>query len=86
MEELQSIKLSPLVTIDILVKTFDLASSVGLILTNEEKNYILKLKPFEPAESILSKQRGAQRWVIETSNVVRSSFVFVIKIYKKTLI
>ena len=54
MEEVQSIKLSPLVTIDILVKTFDLASSVGLILTNEEKNYILKLKPFEPAESILS--------------------------------
>ena len=66
MEEVQPIKVNPLITIDILSKTFDPALLVGLILAKEQKNYILKLKPCQPPESGLFKPRGAKRCAIET--------------------
>lgn len=61
MEEVQPIKLNPLITINVLSKTYDPVLLVRLILP-----YILKLKPCQPRKSVLSKPRGAKRCIIET--------------------
>ena len=54
-EGLSKFEVNPLISVDVTNKMFDPASLIGVDLTREEKEYLLKLEPCQRPESVLSQ-------------------------------